>query len=320
MGTEVIKAIAQKYQTNNQIGKATIEANSNGIVRIYTTDFEEKGEISTYGGVLTWKGITSNTWKTILTEEPGPTIADITVDDYGTYINIGTNLLGKNNTTEADWRVFYKDTNGAWLILADYLPVNSGVGASIVSTVGLKTVGLVPEGEEYQDSYIYSVFSNDSRQDLITKLSVGNWSGLIVGSDVAGETGVIVKGAVDLPTWVASWNANEGYTSLTATQNETGYQINEENYISLDEGNSNSLFFPHQEHVAVGGCRGYWLASPSAYNDSYVMSVDACSVYLMDDNYGSPEYNGWSYGVRPVVYLPSNISLDTTGNVWTIAE
>ncbi|MBR0351518.1 MAG: Ig-like domain-containing protein [Clostridia bacterium] len=63
VGTEVIKAVAQKYQTNNKIGKATIEiegfgtlqnVTSNAIISIYTTDFEITGIIYKEDGNLTF--------------------------------------------------------------------------------------------------------------------------------------------------------------------------------------------------------------------------------------------------------------------------
>lgn len=63
VGTEVIKAVAQKYQTNNQMGNATIEIDGfgtienvtgNATVSVYTTDFEVEGIITVEDGILTW--------------------------------------------------------------------------------------------------------------------------------------------------------------------------------------------------------------------------------------------------------------------------
>ena len=69
VGTEVIKAVAQKYQTNNQFGKATIEIDgfgtienvtANATVSVYTTDFIIEGTINLNDGVLTWGEIEQN--------------------------------------------------------------------------------------------------------------------------------------------------------------------------------------------------------------------------------------------------------------------
>ena len=271
----------------------------------------------------------------------GTTVADITAENYGQYVDLGTTILPRTNGVitqtlsdgehpAADWRVFYKDTTqgheGVWLILADYLPVSEGtVGASVVGSIGLETD---------DESYEYLVWSNDSREDLIDKLN-GNWSSLITGSNVAGTPGVQVKGAVDLPTWVSSWNASYASDTLH-TSYETGINANPEYedegydgwYIGESENpsycyvelsnkngyNNTSLYFPHHESVDNDTCYGYWLASPSAYDGDYVMYVSC---------YGDVYYYFYSdgnCGVRPVVFLPSNIALDTSGEVWTIAQ
>jgi len=69
VGTEVIKAVAQNYQTNNQIGNATIEIDGFGTVEnitgdatisIYTTDFIVEGTIYKDGGQLIWGEIEDN--------------------------------------------------------------------------------------------------------------------------------------------------------------------------------------------------------------------------------------------------------------------
>ena len=248
--------------------------------------------------------------------------AQITVADYGKYVNIGTNLLGKNNTTEADWRVFYKDTNGVWLILADYLPVGEGtIGASVVSTVGL----------EIDNNY--NVCSDVSREDLMSRLN-GNWNGLVSESDIIGETGVIVKGATDLPTWIASWNQNTGYTHLyyaytvgngTGFGNGTGYGISVTetnivgNHVDLSEniGYNDSLYYPHKDTFNDENyCEGYLLASPSLnYNSNDPIAVSAWGSIGSIDG-----YNAGTHGVRPVVYLPNAISFDKTETVWTITQ
>ena len=295
-----------------------------------------EGNATTYDQ---WDTADSNLGTTIMTItatgtemlEPPSSGASITTAALGQYVNLGTNLLDLGNITlsddsnpAADWRVFSKDANGAWLILADYLPVGEGtVGASVVGSIGLETDG---------ESYEYLVWSGDSREDLIDKLN-GNWSSLITGSNVAGTPGVQVKGTVDLPTWVSSWNASYAsdasdalYTRYVDTEDidndnfcATGYAIGDSanpttTYIDLssETGHSNTLYFPHQEDVS--NCYGYWLASPSANYVNGVMYV------YYDGNVSADNYGSSYYGVRPAVYLPSNISFNTSGEVWTIAQ
>ena len=258
---------------------------------------------------------------------PIESVGDITVANYGQYVNLNTSILDLNNVTledsthpASDWRVFSKDSNGGvWLILADYMP-NSSFD---VSTVGLE------KGDG--DYATHGVYSNTDRATFLSGLAHNNWSNLITGSSVAGATGVQVKGAVDINTWKDSWNANPGYTTLytdTYSNQHSGnnmsdgldgyYVGNSENPTTCwydlrsDGGYGNTLYFPHQD--GVNKCYGYWLASPSAIGADNVVDVFCfCNMYC-------GRYVNNDLGVRPAVYLPSNIQLDTSGAVWTIAN
>ena len=86
VGIEVIKAVARKYQTNNQIGKATIEIDGFGsleevtgdaTVSVCTTDFEVIGTISLDDGILTWGGIEPNVPAEVARVELYPTTLEI---------------------------------------------------------------------------------------------------------------------------------------------------------------------------------------------------------------------------------------------------
>ena len=257
---------------------------------------------------------------------PIESVGDITVANYGQYVNLNTSILDLNNVTledsthpASDWRVFSKDSNGGvWLILADYMP-NSSFD---VSTVGLE------KGDG--DYATHGVYSNTDRATFLSGLAHNNWSNLITGSSVAGTTGVQVKGAVDVNTWKDSWNANYTsdtlYTRLIETADidnsnfyAEGYGIGESEPVtstwvdlSGKTGYSNTLYYPHKS--ASNYCYGYWLASPSALDTGLVMYVG----YYGD--VGDTSYDSGSFGVRPAVYLPSNIQLDTSGAVWTVAN
>lgn len=230
----------------------------------------------------------------------------------GDYVNIGTSILASDtkladdSTIKSDWRVFKKDRGGVWLILADYMPNTA---------FDVTTVGLVKGTGNYAT---YGVISNTDRTTLINGLKHTSWSNLINGSRVEGKAGVQVKGALDLPTWVESWNDNEGYTELNAEYHSAseidgstvyaeGYKINGDFYAAVE--NSNTLYFPQTS--AKSNCYGYWLASPSAANGNYVLAVD----YYGRVIYG--HFDAISIGVRPAVYLPSNIQLNDVEGVWT---
>ena len=70
VGRTVIQAVADKYATNSQIGKATVTVDvekinnvisDNATISISTTDFEVEGTITLNDGVLTWNEIIPNT-------------------------------------------------------------------------------------------------------------------------------------------------------------------------------------------------------------------------------------------------------------------
>ena len=276
---------------------------------------------------------------TVSAEVPSFKVDDITPAVYGQYVDIGTNILDKSITlsdgtnAQADWRVFRKESDGVWLILADYMPINK-----VPNTVGLVTSG----------TYIFR--STTSRADLISRLSDSDkWSGLISTSDLYKNGSLIdknieVKGAVDLTQWKESWNESYPNTStyasnqlyiaeMTSAQNDglKGYYVSRNKNVGTstytnmqgsqgypstsDYTTANTLYFPHAHSSSpYNGCCAYWLASPSATYFDYVMYVGYN---------GSVDYNGYStsgYGVRPAVFLPSDIELDTSNDVWTIVD
>ena len=80
--------------------------------------------------------------------EKKPTLADITKDNYGDYIDLGQNVVGTESTTD-DWRILYNDKNGhVYAILADYLPnTNAAVTASELHVVDNTTYNVSIELE-----------------------------------------------------------------------------------------------------------------------------------------------------------------------------
>ena len=265
----------------------------------------------------------------------------ITTSDYGKYVNIGTTILSTyadpnnlpeladmtdssndNNVVYADWRVFHKDANGMYLILADNLPVGSGtVGASVVSGVGLKSGNTT------------GVYNNDgiTRKQFIDRLNA-DWSGLITGTALASKSGVQVKGAIDLGTWIDSWNvthATEKFykSAAVATADGNGYNISGENnppanneYRAMVQEDADynvflsGLYAPHE--ADYGGI--YWLSTPSVESTA----TGEIMLVSMPDGVGisGKEYLWAEQGVRPVIFVPNAVKIDKTNSVYTIHD
>ena len=239
-------------------------------------------------------------------------VSQITSDNYGDSVNYSVTV---NGVTLDNWKIFYKDEdkNEVIMIYNDYLPNSTGIAAG----AGLNTRG------------DYIVSSSKSRADLINKLKdESKWSSLI-RSDLTGKA--TATGAVDLETWVNSWNA-KGYQKLY-TANKTGmsddigwgyYVGTSENPTSTYQDVSSNagytdttLYFPYKSIQSNSNgyhCSSYWLASPCAYDTNFVKTViyngyvDACSSSFI----GS--------GICPAVYLTSDVkgTFDETLNAWII--
>ena len=250
----------------------------------------------------------------------GPTVADVTVSNYGQYVDLGTNILTKTVQLEdgtlpaTDWRVFKKDDNGVWLILADYMPKEK-----VPSETGVK-----PHPDS---SYLYSVYHSSERDGIITGLNSASWKSLISeNTKLYNNPNVIVKGGFEIEKWIESWE-DSGYVNINTALTETAMSDDKYGYYVYKDGESatstntsikgtagygNTLYFPRKTYP--GYCYGYWLASPSASSTDCIMYVDY-SGYIHND-----WYNHGRIGVRPAVFLPSSIKLDTSGAVWTIVE
>ena len=231
------------------------------------------------------------------------TIASLNIGDT---VNYTTTM---NGVTLNNWKVFYIDGDYTTLILADYLP-NAAIDTTSSAFSNLSK------------HKTYGIYANYYRTRLLDAMTTkSNWTSLLTGSingkpiNYAGttDTNIWAMGSPTLDLYVNSWNtkfpADAIYTATTATsmsdglngyyvgtaENPTTYWID----YSSKEGYNNTLYYPHQEEF--DNCYGYWLASPSAGNESRVMGV-----YYYGDVYFD-DYNGGSLAFRPVVSLPSNI-------------
>ena len=233
---------------------------------------------------------------------------------YGDYVDLGTNILNLSSITlsdgthpKADWRVFSKDSTGVWLILSDYFPASTYLNSSgnnfITDTIGLKLASDT-------STYPYAVRSTTSSTDLIDKLSA-DWTSLLVGSTIAGKTGVTAKGAFTVAEWQESWNSKyTGDEQISVSGNEINGYDNKN--IGIKIGCNNTLYFPHRSKKLE--CQGYWFASIRSANANNVMFL------LYYKHVNNHVYNGNFSSVRPAVYLPSSINIkqNSTTGVWTV--
>ena len=169
---------------------------------------------------------------------PETTLALVTNDNIGDYIDLGNDIVGTENTSD-DWRIFYKEEDTVYAILADYLPA-SEVPESAVLDTNVK-------------EYPYSVWSNTDRDTLLNGLkNEDNWSLFIneIGN------GAKAMGAPTAELLIKSYNAKNG-TELVYTDYPT---------ISGD------LYVPYTE--TINKCDGYWLASPLEGDTASLMNVD----------------------------------------------
>lgn len=222
----------------------------------------------------------------------------ITSSNYGDYIDLGTDILDKTLTLEGeeeikeDWRVFYKDDTGVWVILADYLPVNTPE----INNLIVNDLGLVTKTGDDLASYPYTVWSDTSREDLITKLKSSEWKTLLPSS-LQSNNNITAVGALTVSQFQTGWNTY--YTTagdqISITGNEKSGYLNLR--ISSKEGYNNTLYYPHKS--AQSNCSGYWFASLNSYYTNDVMNA-LCSGYV----YGASYNDAIDRGLRPAVHLP----------------
>ena len=215
-------------------------------------------------------------------EGKAPTFADVTEENIGEYVELGTSYVKGNSiqggTAKADWRIFYTDSeNGKiYLILADYLPVSS-IPSSIRAT--LNTTDTKP----------YSVWVDEDRDTLYNALVSSAWVSL------------------------ANGKSTEVYGSATGTDFERSYSAKHEaiTYTSTPVvDTTDSLYLPHTS--AVDGTRGYWLATK---NGSYQM----WGVSYMANGLASSDHDVTTMGIRPIVVLSTSRTASPNANgVWVV--
>ena len=249
---------------------------------------------------------------------------------YGDYVEYSIDLNEDGNITN-DWRIFYNDGEHIFIIAADYVKNtssylnNAGTGMTAYSTYSLYWNSAPSTAQDTSNATLFGqtlwtdYSTNNNGRCVSTLLNTGNWTGFV--DNTYADCAI---GGPTVEMWVASYNA-KGYTPLYCNNiNDIGYYIGNTTkpttaHYSLDEdvntGYGDTLYFPYQE--AVSNCNAYWLASPSAFQTTYVMRVH----YVGGVSYDIYNFNAYYMGVRPLVSLNSEVTAtqDENTGVWKLS-
>lgn len=210
------------------------------------------------------------------------TLAEATNANIGDYIDLGNDPLGKGDRTK-NWRILYVEKGTVYVILADYLPNSSGYATN----AGLNTKNA------------HSVYSATDRKTLIDGLTHKTaWNDLANGIEKAQVT------------------ATPTAELLMKSYNTKHYELTEDlvytNYPTLDT--TDDLYVPHTSRIDGEACNGYWLMTEFTDNDTSSWRVN------FDGTIGNNDFNSQSYGIRPVVALPSSTEVINRDNLWIIQK
>lgn len=229
-------------------------------------------------------------------------VSQIKPSDYGKSINYSVTV---NGIELNNWKVFYNDGTNVYIIAGEYLPN---------AVVDLEKTGMVYGS----GSYAIKANVTDKNEAIEILTNPNNWEAFAKGKGAKSA-----QGAPTLEMWLGSWHA-KGYTHVYTDKDDAGYYMGlTENPKSRGQysfdfpsgtiGTTDELFYPHQEIIDNGKCFAYWIASPSAQNNSiqnnsimYAIFGGVASIYI------NPISTDGAC-VRPVVCLQSN----ATGTITT---
>lgn len=218
-----------------------------------------------------------------LTKSKETTLTQLTNDDIGQYIDLGTNYVGTGTTK--DWTILYVDKYGelsesegeskVYAILSGYLPNSTGYA---------EAAGLNPSGT-------YIVNSQVGIDDLATKLT-SNWTALKEDINISDA---IVTGAPTGELIQKSYN----YKKEPDMEYTTGFIL---------KGN---VWAPQ----GVPGPAGYWIASIKGTGTSRQLWMVHSNGTLYGGGYTDP-----NRGVRPVVCIPYDTTAKVVNGTWTVIK
>ena len=193
------------------------------------------------------------------------------------------------------------------------LPATQVTGTNTLTVTG-RTNTSSTINQLFMQNKFGALNSNERSRAVSTLINTVNWDGYVNTSyaDYA-------IGSPTLEMWVASWNTKyKAKLKLYTTKNTYGYYVGtgsnsySQSITSVNEGYNNALYFPYKGWIDSNRCYATWLASPSAYDASNLMSVRYCGdIY---SNY----YTNDILSLRPVVHLKSGTKLQKVDGVWRI--
>ena len=240
-------------------------------------------------------------------------VSQVKAANYGQAVNYSV-TVGNNELD--NWKIFYNDGTYVYMIYGDYLP------SSAIDTT--KTGMTRQSGTTYNAYWANgSLTAPENKSAVATLTNTNNWSQLLT-AELANK-GATAQGGVTTDIWAKSWNA-KGYTPIyvDSETSSMGDLISTSKPVASDScgvdlasdqtGYGDSLYFPKTEQISESGppCMGYWLASPSAYDDSYVMVV------YYDGRVNPNNCYPPIFACRPVVKLPNTVLGEYTNGAWNI--
>ena len=137
--------------------------------------------------------------------------------------------------------------------------------------------------------------NSSSDANLVGALENENeWKNLLENNNLRNNPNVRVRGAITVTEFLSSWNENENYGNVNSSS--IGYD--------------NSLYYPRK--VIVSDCLGCWFSSIPVGGH-----LDAINY---DGNYYPTAYYDARFAVRPVVFIPYTVQVNTSGSVWTLVN
>ena len=260
-------------------------------------------------------------------------IKNMTSENYGDKYNYSVTV---NNVTIDDWKVFYKDDDGIYIITSEYLPIetfgNKDDENSLRSKANLKIVGdkygmyFSTDNLKYQEPNqdimnkyfkLLKLDSTDGSNKMISEmLHSENWDDL-VNKDMGAAYAI---GGVPIEMFVASWNEKYPNEKLYLSVEEKGYRIGtSENPTTYEvelnsmKGYDDKLYFPTKDIIEEGThgsidykVTGYHLASPSwCQNSPYGKCSTTEILYESSGKIKGTLYGTYGSALRPIVFIPN---------------
>ena len=274
------------------------------------------------------------------------TIASATdTEKANNYYGKSVNYTSANGVT--GWKIFYADRNNIYLIADDYvdvakLPKGTNASGQSVGSAPANTNSSYPKAAPFNNIMdAYSTGAARITTDTIKKLNksffidkqytgVENstvnrnmkpvaymldttaWSTF---KDKNGKADYVIGGPT-LEMLFKSYNQKHPGKNYEAQATKAeGYQLRVNGGTWKSHTDSKSDYFAKDSLYVISSyvnALGMWVASPSAYNASYVMYVSRLG------SVNSSTYYASTYGFRPLVCLNSNVQLQESGDGFSI--